>query len=205
MTQIAKHDYKFEKYSGIDRFASYAYQLREIFATNPHSVLEIGVGEAVVANYIKHMTAVAYTSADFAEDLSPDVVADVRALPFVDNAFDTVCAFEVLEHLPFEDFEKAVCELARVSRGCVLISLPHFGPPLKLRLKIPFLPELSFAWKLPYPRQHFFNGQHYWEIGKKGYPPSRIRAVLRKYGSIEKEFIPFENQYHHFFVLKVRA
>jgi len=99
MTQIAKHEYTFEKYTGIDRFSSYWYQLREIMASQPDTVLEVGVGESVVANYLKAMTEVAYTSADFAEDLSPDVVADVRALPFADNAYDTVCAFEVLEHL----------------------------------------------------------------------------------------------------------
>jgi len=205
MTQIAKHDYKFEKYSGIDRFSSYAYQLREILAGKPQSVLEIGVGEAVVANYLKAMTATAYTSADFAEDLSPDVVADVRTLPFADNSYDTVCAFEVLEHLPFEDFEKAVSELVRVSKSRVLISLPHFGPPVKLRFKFPFLPEVSFAFKIPYPKEHRWNGQHYWEIGKKGYPPSRIRNILKKHGTLAKEFIPFENQYHHFFVLRKKV
>jgi SAM-dependent methyltransferase len=201
MTQIAKHEYTFEKYTGIDRFSSYWYQLREIMTDRPNSVLEVGVGEAVVANYLKAMTKVAYTSADFAEDLSPDVVADVRALPFVDNSYDTICAFEVLEHLPFDDFEKAVSELVRVSKNKVLISLPHFGPPLALRFKFPFLPEVSLAWKVPYPKEHIWNGQHYWEIGKKGYPVSRIRAALKKHGSLVKEFVPFENQYHHFFVL----
>ncbi len=202
MTQIAKHDYQFEKYTGLDRFSSYWYQLREIMASRPTTVLEVGVGESVVANYLKAMTKVAYTSADFAEDLSPDVVADVRALPFADNSYDTVCAFEVLEHLPFEDFEKAVSELVRVSKKNILISLPHFGPPIRLRFKFPFLPEVSFAWKIPYPKEHQWNGQHYWEIGKKGYPPPRIRAVLKKHGTLVKEFIPFENQYHHFFVLE---
>ncbi len=201
MTQIAKHEYTFEKYTGIDRFSSYWYQLREIMAAKPQSLLEVGVGEAVVANYLKAMTNVAYTSADFAEDLSPDVVADVRALPFADNAYDLVCAFEVLEHLPFDDFEKAVSELVRVTKHRVIISLPHFGPPLLLRFKLPFLPEVSLAWKIPYPKTHVWNGQHYWEIGKKGYPVSRIRAAVKKHGILVKEFIPFENQYHHFFVL----
>jgi predicted SAM-dependent methyltransferase len=203
MTQIAKHEYTFEKYTGIDRFSSYWYQLREIMAAKPNQVLEVGVGEAVVANYLKAMTNIAYTSADFADDLSPDVIADVRALPFADDSYDMVCAFEVLEHLPFDEFEKAVSELVRVSKKTVLISLPHFGPPVFLRFKFPFLPEVSFAWKVPYPKEHHFNGQHYWEIGKKGYPVSRIRSALKKHATLIKEFIPFENQYHHFFVLEI--
>lgn len=193
----------FGRYADIARFASYGYQLREIFATRPSSVLEVGVGDGVVGNYLRLHAGIAYTSLDFAEDLSPDVVGDVRCVPFPDKSFDTACAFEVLEHLPFKDFESAVHELARVARKYALVSLPHFGPPVKFSLKLPLLPEIRFAKKVPVPRPHQFNGQHYWEIGKRGYPVARIRAVLARYGTIEREFVPFENQYHHFFVLRI--
>lgn len=203
MTQVSKDAYTFGAYSGVDRFVSYARQIEQILATQPSSVMEVGVGEAVTANYLRANTNISYTSVDYAEDLKPDVVADVRSLPFQDDAFDTVCAFEVLEHLPYDDFARAVRELARVARGHVLISLPHFGPPLKFLLKVPFLPELRFALKIPYPKTHVFNGQHYWEIGKHGYLPSRIREMLEEIGTIEEEFIPFENQYHHFFKIRL--
>lgn len=200
MKQVDKEAYQFERYVGLDRWSSYYYQLREILAQDPKSVLEVGAGDHVVGNYLKGR-GITYTSADIAEDLSPDVVADVTNLPFPDGTFDLVCAFEVLEHLPFETFEPALRELQRVSKRDVIISLPHFGPPVKLYFKIPFLPEVRFAFKIPYPRKHVFNGQHYWEIGKRGYPPSRVRTILEKYYSLQKEFVPFENQYHHFFVL----
>jgi hypothetical protein len=204
MSQVTKEEgYAFERYADIGRFASYGYQLRELFATRPASVLEVGVGDGVVGNYLRAHAGFSYTSVDFASDLSPDVVGDVRKLPFLGSSFDTVCAFEVLEHLPFDDFEPSVRELARVARSYVLISLPHFGPPVKFSLKLPLLPEIRIAVKLPIPHAHRFNGQHYWELGKRGYPASRIRSVLARFGSIEREFIPFENQYHHFFVLRV--
>jgi ubiquinone/menaquinone biosynthesis C-methylase UbiE len=200
--QVNKDAYRFEKYTGLDRWSSYHYQLREILARNPSSVLEVGVGDGTIARHLKTQTPVAYTSVDFADDLKPDVVGDVRQLPFEGASFDLVCAFEVLEHLPFEDFEKALAELVRVARTHVIVSLPHFGPPVKFLLKLPFLPELRFAFKIPYPKAHTFNGQHYWEIGKKGYPPGRIRAAFLRHGRLVKEFVPFENQYHHFFVLE---
>jgi len=203
--QVDKNAYRFERYTGLDRWSSYHYQLREILALNPASVLEIGVGDGVVRQYLKTQTPVAYTSFDVADDLGADVIGDVRALPFEDASFDMVCAFEVLEHLPFEDFEKALGELVRVARSCVLVSVPHFGPPVKFLIKVPFLPEIRFAFKIPFPKIHTFNGQHYWEIGKKGYPASRIRAAFECRGELIKEFVPFENQYHHFFVLKKRA
>ena len=51
-------------------------------------------------------------------------VADALALPFPDGSFDTVLLPDVLEHLPFEDVNKAVIEATRVSRGRVLVTLP---------------------------------------------------------------------------------
>ncbi len=201
MKQVAKDAYTFERYVGIDRWSSYYYQLQEILAQNPKSVLEIGVGDRIIGTVLK-ASGVSYTSADVAEDLSPDIVADVTALPFAENSFDVVCAFEVLEHLPFEQFERALSELARVSRRVVLLSLPHFGPSLRLEFKVPFIPRVRLAWKVPYPQVHIFDGQHYWEIGKRGFPVRRIRNILLRQFQIENEFVPFENQYHHFFVLK---
>lgn len=181
---------------------SYYYQLAEVLSLNPENVLEIGVGDGVFRDYLKNNTSTPYTSVDVAGDLNPDVVGDVTKLPFQDGVFDVVCAFEVLEHIPFEQFEKALGELARVSRRAVVLSLPHFGPPVKFLFKIPFLPEVSFAFKIPFTQKHVFNGQHYWEIGKKGYSSTKIQNILKQYFVIEKEFVPFENQYHHFYVLK---
>lgn len=205
MMQVAKDSYADAGYATLERFSSYYYQVRELLRTKPDSILEVGVGDGVVSGYIKGHTDIAYTTADFAEDLHPDVVADIRKLPFPDSAFDTVCAFEVLEHLPFEEFEKGVSELARVAKRFIIISLPHFGPPVKALLKIPFLPEIKFALKIPFPKSHLFNGQHYWEIGKRGYSPRRILGILRRHGQVEQEFVPFENQYHHFFAIKKSA
>jgi len=199
--QINKEEYTIQKYGHIDRFVSYAHQLREIAKCNPKTMLEIGVGDRLVGNYIRNNTAIHYTSADIADDVGADVIASVTELPFEDNSFDVACAFEVLEHLPYDLFDTALSELARVSKKDVLISLPHFAPPIKFLLKLPFLPELKFAFKVPYPRVHKFDGQHYWEIGKKGYSVAQIREKLQKYFEIRNEYVPFGNQYHHFFVL----
>ena len=204
MKQVNKTAYQFFSYAHPGRFVSYYHQLSEVLSLNPVSVLEIGVGDGIFRDYLKGNTDVAYTSVDVADDLHPDVVGDVTKLPFKDGTFDVVCAFEVLEHISFERFEDALLELARVSRGPVVLSLPHFGPPLQFLLKIPLLKEIRFSWKVPFPKAHIFNGQHYWEIGKKGYSTQDIRTVLEKHFKVVKEFIPFENQYHHFFVLQKR-
>lgn len=201
--QVDRDHYSFGSYAHPDRFASYFYQLKELHEVRPTSVLEVGVGDAVIGNYIRDNTpAIKYTSIDVASDVNPDVIGSVLDLPFEDKTHDVVCAFEVLEHIPFESFEKALSEMARVARTHVMISVPHFGPPIKFLLKIPFIRELACAWKIPYHPRHVWNGQHYWELGKKGYSPKAVRSIMSRYGDVVKEYVPFENQYHHFFILK---
>lgn len=204
MQQVDKSNYDFKKYSFEGRFVSYYWQLKEVLDQEPTSVLEVGVGDRVFGSFIKSNTPISYTSVDVAEDLHPDIVGSVLELPFADKSFDVVCAFEVLEHLPFDQFDRALAELARVARTHVVISLPHFGPMLSFSLKIPFLPQLRFAFKIPFHKTHIFNGQHYWEIGKRGYHISLIRNKLSAHGDIVRDFVPFGSPYHHFFVLKIK-
>lgn len=200
--QVHKEAYEFLKYCYPDRWASYYYQLREIIELNPSSVLEIGTGDGVLKQYLTNNTKIIYQNLDIAEDLKPDILGSVEKIPLPDKSVDVVVAFEVLEHIPFDKFEQALAEIARVARKAVVISLPHFGPPITFSMKIPFLPEIRFAFKIPFLRKHVFNGEHYWEVGKKGYPVREIRRIIKGHFSVEKDFIPFENQYHHFFVLR---
>ena len=50
---------------------------------------------------------------------------------------------------------------------------------------------------------HKFNGEHYWEIGKAGYPLSKIIMDIQRAGfKVEKTYRVFEFPYHRFFILK---
>lgn len=203
MVQINKEaGYAAGRYAKLDRFVSYSYQIQEIIATKPASVLEIGVGDGLLSSYFRANSPIRFTTADFAEDLKPDIVADVRNLPIDDMSFDTVCAFQVLEHVPYGEVDHALAQLFRVAKHHVLISLPHFNHPLKLNFKIPALPEVKVLIQVPHPKKHVFDGQHYWEIGKRGYARSKIRALIAQHGTIEKEFVPYENPSHRFFRVK---
>ncbi|MDE1875180.1 MAG: class I SAM-dependent methyltransferase [Patescibacteria group bacterium] len=199
--QVDKKHYSLGSYVHPERFASYSYQLREIEKASPRSVLEIGVGDGVIGDYMRRNTDISYTSVDIDPELKPDVVGSVLELPFADGSYDVVCAFEVLEHIPFESFGAAVAEMTRVARSRVFISVPHFGPPLRFLFKMPKF-GLKFSWKIPYHPKHEWNGQHYWEIGKKGYPVKAVREVLEKHGRLVGDYVPFESQYHHFFILE---
>lgn len=202
MKQVNKEHYNFGTYCGPDRWGSYYYQIKEILHQKRKNILEIGGGDGVLRSYLQNNSDIQYKSLDIAEDLKPDIIGSIEDIPIKDNEFDTVCAFEVLEHLPFDKFETALKELKRVSKGTVILSLPHFGPMISFSLKIPFIKEKRFAFKILYHPTHQFNGEHYWEIGKKGYKIGKIKKIIEKYFTIENDYIPFENRYHHFFILK---
>lgn len=62
------------------------------------------------------------------ESLAMEVTnASLTALPFEDNSFDLVCAFDVIEHI--KDHELAMQEIARVLRpnGRVFLTVPAFN------------------------------------------------------------------------------
>lgn len=193
--------YNFEKYVYPSHWMSYWYQIKEVLALRPQKILEIGIGNKTVCNYLRS-EGIDITTFDIDEKLNPDVVGSVTKIPFGDNSFDAILCAEVLEHLPFDKFEETLRELKRASKRYIILSLPHFGPQFKLSFKIPFLREKRFAFKIYFPIKHKFNGEHYWEMGKRGYSSKKIKDIIRKYFKIKKEFIPFENQYHHFFVLE---
>lgn len=101
----------------------------------PQSVLEVGCGEGFVLVYLVerrptwHLAgcdintgAVAYAGRHLPNRVTLNV-ADVYRLPMPTASFDLVICSQVLEHLT--DVPAAVAELQRVSRGRVLITVPH--------------------------------------------------------------------------------
>ena len=211
MVQVKKEHYFRKKYDDLSRFISYFYQVDLVAVSVGDSgakILEVGIGNGTVSDYLKKL-GFSVTTCDFDQALKPDVVADVRKLPFPDNSFDAVMACEVLEHLPFEDFEIAIKELARVSRKSVVISLPYKSTYFEVALKLPLIrtifrrPFLDFLIRLPLPFGGIkVSGQHYWEIDLWRTPLRRVRAALRRYGRVIREVKPVLNHYHYFFVLE---
>lgn len=189
-------------YEDKNRWMSYWHQIMEVSDFSPKSVLIVGKGSGLVPEYLK-LSGIKTVVLDIDVSLNPDVVASVLKMPFSDNEFDVVLCAQVLEHLPYEDFSQALSEIKRVAKIGAVISLPHFGPAVRFLFKLPLFPEIKFIIKLPYPKKHIFKGEHYWEIGKLGYPAAKIKRDIGKCGlTIAKDYIVFENPLHHFFILK---
>jgi len=203
-SQVDKLAYKFQKYCDNERWSSYWQQINEVLQCCPKNLLEIGVGDHVFSSYIKNNTNINYTSLDLAADLNPDFVASIDKMPFTGKSFDVVCAFEVLEHLPWEKFSSSLKEMNRVCRSYVIISLPHWGRHFSFEFRLPFLKKIKAQYKFNFfPIEHKFDGQHYWEIGKIGYPLRKVREEIINSGfNIKNDFVCFNSPYHHFFILE---
>ncbi len=208
--QVEPSHYEGLDYDRSERFVSYWHQIQQVLKRSPDSgaggVLEVGVGNGFVHRYLRER-GVAVHTLDFDARLEPDTVGSVLALPFEDRRFDLAACFETLEHLPWDAFEPAVRELRRVARRYVLLSLPDASPCVRLGfatnnagLKTRRLVQLPN----PFPKAHRFDGQHYWEIGKRDFPLSRIVRAVEGCGLVvEENFRVFELPYHRFISCRV--
>lgn len=203
-TQVEQNHYFNEFYDSKHRFISYWHQIHEIIRLKPKRILEIGVGNGFVSKYLKERRVNVLTL-DIDKELNPDIVGDVLDIPFSGNSFEVVACYELLEHLEYENFYKALSEIFRVSKSYAILSLPDTNRVYRFNVQIPKIGEIKKFIPLPQLRQllHKFDGQHYWEIGKRGYPLNRITNDIKNVGfKIVKTYRIFENPYHRFFILK---
>lgn len=201
--QVDTFHYIDEQYNKKERFASYWHQIDEVRKCEPDSVLEIGGGSGVVRGFIKNV-GLRMFSLDIDPKLEPNVIGSVLDLPFGDCSVDVVACYQVLEHLPFGEFPRALRELARVTKKHVLISLPDVNRVVTLSLRASRFIRVQLMINVPAfkRRRHEFDGEHYWEIGKAGYDVSRVRKIIEKSGlDLKSTYRVFEHPYHRFFIL----
>lgn len=118
------------------RVFSYAHQIDSVLSFEPKSVLEIGIGIGMVTAALRSV-GIKVITLDYQEELKPDIITSVTQIPLEENSIDVSLCCQVLEHLPFDMFESAVRELARVSSKGVVLSLPDITPHYEIRLRLP--------------------------------------------------------------------
>ena len=91
--------------------------LIDILELNPVSWLDIGCGHNTLIKHIKLYLDDAW-GVDFACP-SADQNCDMLDLPFADNRWDIVSAFDVMEHLLPEQIDTGLSEMARVGKRFV--------------------------------------------------------------------------------------
>lgn len=194
-------------------FVNSYYQYRDIqMCQDTRKILEIGPGQGL-STQILWWKGYNVTTLDVDETFEPDHVGSVHDLHmFHDCEFDVVVVSHVLEHLPLPYLDASLQEIARVGRYA-LIYLPVSGRHCQIR----FIPgvkgiDLSFIFDLfnwfhkpdgVTPR--YCSGQHYWEVGMRGFRVSDLLERFDQYFEIVHHYRNRDWNPSYNFVLKSKV
>ena len=130
----------------------------ELIPSDVRTILDVGCGNGVFLNTLpdKYHAIGLDSSQEALKYVKTEAVkGDIAALPFESKSFDLVTCLEVLEHLPFDTFNKAILELQRVSRKYIIISVPN-DQDLDHHLVIC---PMCRCWYNPYRHVRSFNSE----------------------------------------------
>lgn len=183
--------------------------------------MDIGTGTGFLPAILKQK-GYAVKSLDVNPNLNPDIVGSITSIPLKDSTFDIVSAFQVLEHLEFDNFERSISEMARVSKRYVVLSLPYFCLYLGIGM-LPFrskyldwiyiifnkrsasldIVNFDISIQLTFMGKVGMVSDHKWELGRKGFPKSKVESVFSSKGlKIIKSFHRQMYPYHFFYLLE---
>lgn len=102
--------------------------LRMVAQVNGNTALDVGARDGyfskILAERFASVTALDLQRPEVQHPNIVCVTGDVTKLAFADDSFDFVLCAEVLEHIPPRSLAKACSELARVTRGHLLVGVP---------------------------------------------------------------------------------
>ena len=154
--------------------------MRELVSSGDR-VLEIGVGTGFTANYLRSK-GVHVTTVDIDADKQPDIVANIAQYDFPET-HDAILAFEVFEHLPYDDFPPLLAKLAVAARRHVFLSLPRNRRLLaSFNVKLPKAKARTFQWKVR--RGEIVEPYHVWELDHGGVTVESLEQELARHGFV---------------------
>ena len=178
-----KNEYD-EYWSRPDRWGSHSFRNPEIIADQIISVcgrgkiLDVGFGMGLLVQTLltcgldARGMDVAERVVQAADQLAPGkfVVGSILAMPFVDEAFETVVSTDCLEHIAEADVSQALAELHRVTQRHLFIQLAT-------------TPDRDQRWHLTIHDRAWWE-QRFFEAGFRKHPASQ---ELLPYESLENE------------------
>jgi len=190
------------------RVFSFAHQIDSALSFEPKSVLEVGLGTGMIAAALRAL-GIDVLTVDVKHELHPDCVASVLNLPLANQTVDVALCCQVLEHLPFTQFQQALLELGRVVKKGVVLSLPDALPHYEIRLRLPKI--RNFYWSgsrrrriiEQYCKDRWQIDGHYWEIGYDEITlPGVLNIIKASSLYVQRVWRVSEFPYHRFFLLR---
>jgi SAM-dependent methyltransferase/uncharacterized protein YeeX (DUF496 family) len=182
----------------VDKNLYHEHLARYLFAghyVKDKMVLDFGCGSGYGSDVLKKAgaakvvgidistDAVEYAQAHYGGDDIEFIAADCRKTPFLDNHFDLVISFEVLEHI--EDYKAYLAEARRILRkdGFFLVSTPN---------KKTYTDERE-GFRNPFHVREFYLDE-FVELLKEYFPHSEIYGQFRTEGMLIKRASPADSK-----------
>jgi hypothetical protein len=203
---LEKKIYYTDGYFSHAQFTSFSEQMRLVHSLNRKVILEIGIGNGIVADFLRK-AGLNVTTFDINPNLSPDVVGSVTDLIdiFQHKKFDLILCAEVLEHMPFEHFEEAIDNIAGTTNEYAILTLPRCQKvifDIQFNIKVPKLPYIEKGLFLSIPNSNI-PPEHHWELdSSKETKLKEIDTILKKHFTILDSSRFRFRSYHHYFILK---
>lgn len=205
-SNLNKEFYFTEHYYNFKTMMSMVFQMRAVLSLQPASILEIGKGNGFVSEFISK-SGHKITTFDINKKLKPDVVGSIENLEkyFSENKFDCVLCGEVLEHLPFENFEKYISKMSRITSKWLVLTLPNAHNIIadyQGTLKLPKIERINYGFYLTLGHKKI-PFDHHWEIWSSSECSLRnILKILKKYFNVNRYGRIRFNPYHFYFILE---
>ena len=207
--ELLKNEYFSDEYFNKYQLFSLSEQISLIHKYskkfNSPKIIEIGKGNGFVSDFFKK-AEFDFATFDINENLNPDIVGNI--LEF-DNLIkvkpDIVVACEILEHLPFDMFEKSLLEISKVTTKYTIITLPEFKKffGANLQIRLPKLKVFSLPLFIKHRGNKILGSGHFWEINYDvDSQRKNIETIIEKYFIIVEKGLFDTNPYHNYYVLE---
>lgn len=170
----------------LSNFVNASYQFRDVQSCGSvERILVIGPGQGLDTAVFR-WRGYRVTTLDIDDTFNPDVIGSCHDMSlFRDGQFDVVIASHVIEHLPVAYLDAALGEIARVGRFA-LVYLPVSGRHFHLRfapgvlgIDLSLIVDLLPFWRKPDGiTADYCQGQHYWEVGLRGFRKADLAQRL---------------------------
>lgn len=123
----------------------------DLIPDDVQSLLDVGCGDGRIINRLngkyEKICGLDISQKALEHVKTPKVQGSLEELPFLDNSFDILICCEVLEHLPYPVYKKAIKEMERVSKKYILISVPNNENLGSRMIKCPKCGCSSHIWR----------------------------------------------------------
>jgi hypothetical protein len=195
--------YRSDRYLSLRQLCSLATQVHLITALHPGTVLEVGIGNGFTSTFLRRL-GIDVLTVDINPALCPDVTSSIAELPsnIAKRAFDVVVCCEVLEHIPFDQFEESL-EIFRSYSRRLFLTLPSYSSWVGFSgfVRLPFVDTLiNIGAKVRRPKDLSAEA-HFWELGSSARTSRAEIGLLlaKRYGTVDHGVFRL-NRYHEYFV-----